>query len=65
MQSDRLKCLELAERLEDRAIKFIAQVHFTRKPVPFEDVPECPTREPSRDHTVLPAPARWTARFGD
>jgi len=43
MQADGLKCLKLAQRLEDRAIKFLAQVHFTRKPItetePYHVVP--------------------------
>jgi hypothetical protein len=33
MKAHRPKCLKLAQRFEDRAIKFVAQVHFTREPV--------------------------------
>jgi len=32
MQADALKCLGLAQRLEDRAIKLVAQVHFAGRP---------------------------------
>jgi len=58
MQPDGPKYLGLAKRLEDGAIKFLAQVHFARKPVaetePYRVVPNV-TSLNDVDHEFPPA----------
>ncbi len=55
MQANGLECLNLAQRLEDRAIEFLAQIDFTRNPIteaePNHVVPKvCITRDNVQVH---------------